>query len=384
MPERLANRSAGFDHRAVEIALPIILFVAGFGVGAWVIWAVKQRELEAREKAEADLESAFGNLSKQALSENQQQFLELAKHEFEKLQSSSGDQLAQKKELIDSSLKTIEKSLRQLGEGTTGLREQMQLSRERMDHLNTTTDQLRAILSSSQARGQWGERMVEDILNFLGLVERVNFTKQTQEGGDRPDFTFLLPKEKRLNMDVKFPIAHYEEFLCAEEEGVKSGAKKQFLADVRNHVKAVSQRSYVDPAGGTVDYVLLFIPNESIYSFINQEDHELIDFAMQRKIVLCSPLTLYAILSLIRQSVASFAVEQKAGDLQRLVQDFSQQWEKYGEKVEAMGKSLGAAQNHFEGLQTTRANTLEKPMRKILDLKLDQQDDASALPDTKE
>ena len=110
----------------MEIALPIILFVAGFGVGAWVIWAVKQRELEAREKAEADLESAFGNLSKQALSENQQQFLELAKHEFEKLHSSSGDQLAQKKELIDSSLKNIEKSLRQLGEGTTGLREQMQ------------------------------------------------------------------------------------------------------------------------------------------------------------------------------------------------------------------------------------------------------------------
>lgn len=364
--------------------MPILLFVAGFCIGAFVVWAIKNRELEAREKTGAELEAAFGNLSKQALSENQQQFLELAKNEFEKLQSSSGQQLNQKKELIDASLKNIENSLRQLGEGTTGLREQMQLSRERIDNLNTTTDHLRAILSSSQARGQWGERMVEDILNFLGLVERVNFTKQTQEGGDRPDFTFLLPKDKRLNMDVKFPIAHYEEFLNTEEEGVKALEKKQFLADVRNHVKAVSQRSYVDPAGGTVDYVLLFIPNESIYSFINQEDHELIDFAMQRKIVLCSPLTLYAILSLIRQSVASFAVERKAGDLQQLVQDFSQQWEKYGEKLEAMGKSLGATQNHFEGLQTTRANTLEKPMRKILDLKLDQQENPSTLPDAEE
>jgi DNA recombination protein RmuC len=82
-----------------------------------------------------------------------------------------------------------------------------------------------------------------------------------------------------------------------------------------------------------VDYVLLFIPNESIYSFINQEDHELIDFAMRKHIVLCSPLTLYAILSLIRQSVASFAVERKAGDLQKLVQDFSQQWEKTAKKL---------------------------------------------------
>ncbi len=368
----------------VEIFLPILLFVLGFGVGGFAVWQMKQKELEARHKSDKDLEATFGNLSRQALSENQQQFLELAKNEFEKLQSGSGKQLDQKKELIDASLKNIERSLRDLGDGTTGLREQMNLSQKRIDNLNTTTDQLRAILSSSQARGQWGERMVEDILNFLGLVERVNFTKQSQEGDDRPDFTFLLPKDKRLNMDVKFPITHFEQFLNAEEEGVKAVEKKQFLCDVRNHVNAVSKRSYIDPAGGTVDYVLLFIPNEGIYSFINQEDHELIDFAMERKIVLCSPLTLYAILSLIRQSVASFAVEKKAGDLQQLVQTFSQQWEKYGEKVDAMGKSLGATQNHFDNLRGARANALERPMRKILDLKLDQQKDPSALPESDE
>ena len=368
--------------RPVNIWLPILLFVLGFGAGAFVIWQVKQRELEAQRKAGEELEAAFGDLSRKALLENQHQFLELAKLEFEKLQTGSGKQLEQKKELIDASLLNIERSLRVLGEGTVGLREQMQISQQRMENLNTTTGQLRAILSSSQARGQWGERMVEDILNFLGLEERINFTKQTQEGGDRPDFTFLLPKDKRLNMDVKFPIAHYEGFLAAESEGVKAAEKKQFLTDVRNHVKAVSQRSYIDPAGGTVDYVLLFIPNESIYSFINQEDHGLLDYAMERKIVLCSPLTLYAVLSLIRQSVASFVVEKQAGDLQQLVQDFSQQWEKFVEKMDAMGKSLGATQNHFDTLKTTRSNTLEKPMGKILDLKLDQQEDTPALGNT--
>jgi DNA recombination protein RmuC len=124
-----------------------------------------------------------------------------------------------------------------------------------------------------------------------------------------------------------------------------------------------------------VDYVLLFIPNESIYSFINQEDHDLIDFAMKKQIVLCSPLTLYAILSLIRQSVASFAVERKAGDLQKLVQDFSIQWEKYGEKIDALGKTLSTVNNHYDQIKTTRATALERPMRKILDLKLEQQDE---------
>ncbi len=150
-----------------------------------------------------------------------------------------------------------------------------------------------------------------------------------------------------------------------------------FIAAVRNHVKTVSERSYIDPAGGTVDYVLLFIPNESIYSFINQEDHTLIDFAMKKRIVLCSPLTLYAILSLIRQSVASFAVEKRAGDLQQLVQLFSEQWEKYSDKVDSVGKSLGTVQKHFDELSTTRSKALERPMNKILDLHLDEQHDDS-------
>jgi DNA recombination protein RmuC len=91
--------------------------------------------------------------------------------------------------------------------------------------------------------------------------------------------------------------------------------------------------------------------------------------------VLCSPLTLYAILSLIRQSVASFAVERKAGDLQKLVQDFSQQWEKYGEKIDALGRTLSTVNNHYDQVKTTRATALERPMQKILDLKLDQQDE---------
>ena len=161
----------------------------------------------------------------------------------------------------------------------------MESSTKRIENLTETTNQLRQILSSSQARGQWGERMVEDILNLLGML-RKNYDKQTTEGTDRPTSRFL-PKGKRLNMDVKFPITHYEQFLSAEDEPTRAAEKKQFLTDIRGHVKAVSGRSYIDPAGGTVDYVLLFIPNESIYSFINQEDHELMDFALEKRIVLC-------------------------------------------------------------------------------------------------
>ena len=355
----------------MEVALPIILFVAGFVVGGFVVWQMKQRELEDRRRSEEELEASFGNLSRQALTENQSQFLELARGEFQKLEKHSGEQLNQKKELIDTSLQNITTSILQLNQGTARLHGQVESSTKRIENLTETTNQLRQILSSSQARGQWGERMVEDILNLLGMLEGKNYDKQTTEGSDRPDFTFHLPKGKRLNMDVKFPITHYEQFLSTEDEPTRAAEKKQFLADIRGHVKAVSGRSYIDPAGGTVDYVLLFIPNESIYSFINQEDHELMDFALERRIVLCSPLTLYAILSLIRQSVASFAVEQRAGDLQQLVQKFSEQWVKYNEKVESVGKSLANTQKHFDDLNSTRTKALERPMDKIIGLNLE-------------
>jgi DNA recombination protein RmuC len=132
----------------------------------------------------------------------------------------------------------------------------------------------------------------------------------------------------------------------------------------------VAKRSYINPEGGTVDYVLLFIPNESIYAFLNQEDIDLIDFSLENKILLCSPITLYAVLSLIRQAVSNFAMEQKAGEMQIQVGVFAKQWLKFVEKLDALGKTLGTVSNHYEELRGTRLRALEKPMDYIKDLQL--------------
>ena len=230
--------------------------------------------------------------------------------------------------------------LKSLSENTVALKSQMEESRKSVGELSDTTSKLRQILSSSQSRGQWGERMVEDILDFIGLTEGINYKQQVQSGSDRPDFTFFLPDKKMLNMDVKFPLAHYEKYIASDNEKDKNVEKKAFLKDVRNRVKEFSKRSYIDPEGSTVDYVLLFIPNEGIYSFLNQEDNSLIDYSLENKIMLCSPITLYAILSLIRQAVSNFAMEQKAGEMQELVGVFKNQWEKFTVKIDVLGKSI--------------------------------------------
>ena len=208
--------------------------------------------------------------------------------------------------------------------------------------------------------------MVEDILKFIGLMENVNYKKQvTIESGERPDFTFMLPKEKIINMDVKFPLAHYEKYIETNDEGVMVNEKKDFLKDVKNHIKVISSRNYIDPSSGTLDYVLMFIPNESIYSFINQEDGSIIDFALKNKVLLCSPLTLYAILSLINQATQNFAIEERASDVMRLLSKFKDQWGKYVETIDKMGRSIQTVQNDYENLVTTRKRQLEKPLNEI-------------------
>ena len=348
----------------------IILFIIGFVLGGGLIWFLRQKELDAVKQNREEIRQAFGDLSNEVLVESQKNFLELAEHKFSALLENSDEQLDKKKELIDSTLKDMKDRLKNLSENTVALKSQMEESRKSVGDLSNTTIKLRQILSSSQARGQWGERMVEDILNFIGLTEGINFKQQEQAGKDRPDFTFFLPDKKVINMDVKFPLNHYEKYIEAETDTEKESEKKAFLKDVRNRIKEVSDRSYIDPEGGTVDYVLLFIPNESIYSFLNQEDGTLIDFSLERKIILCSPITLYAVLSLIRQAVSNFAMEQKAGEMQELVGVFRKQWGQFKLKIDSMSKSLGALTNHYEDLRGPRLRELEKPMEKISELQL--------------
>ena len=340
--------------------------------GGFFVWFFRNREIKAFEHNRANMKDEFQTLSNKVLLDNQEKFMELASLKFSDLLQNSDNQLENKKKLIDSTLKDMKENLENLSKNTAHLEGQMKASKESVGKLTDTTSQLRQILSSSQARGQWGERMVEDILDFIGLVEGINYSQQVQvtSGRDRPDFTFFLPDEMVINMDVKFPLVHYERYIAADNQIEKSVEKKAFLSDVRNRINEVSKRGYIDPKGGTVDYVLLFIPNESIYAFLNQEDHALIDFSLEKKILLCSPITLYAILSLIRQAISNFSMEKKAGEMQELVGQFKDQWNKFSGKISSMGTSLNALNNHYENLRGPRIRELEKPMDKIIELEL--------------
>lgn len=253
------------------------------------------------------------------------------------------------------------------------LANELQRQHEGIDALSRHTHQLREALASSRVRGQWGERMAEDVLRLAGLVEGVNYRKQsTLAGAGRPDYTFLLPNGLVMHMDVKFPLDNYVRHLEADNDVERARWRDQFLRDVRDRVKELLARGYLDAAGETVDCLLLFIPNETVYAFVQEHDRAAIDDAMRHKIVLCSPLTLYAVLAVVRQAVDNFRLERTSNEILRLLQEFSLQWEKYSTQLERVQQRFDGVAKEYSALMTTRHRALQRPLDKIDALRVEE------------
>src|SRR6185369_14231584 len=264
---------------------------------------------------------------------------------------------------------------------TGELTSQLQAAGRHTQVLAETTQSLREALSSTTARGQWGERMAEDVLRLAGFVDGVNYRRhQPMPGsGGIPDYTFLLPQGLTLHMDVKFPLNNYLRVLDATSDVEREHARKEFLKDVRLRLREVTRREYVDPAGGTVDCVLLFILNEQVYGFIQEQDRSILDDALRAKVVFCSPLTLFAVLAVIRQAVDNFQLSRTSHEILQRLQGFEKQWDRFVEQMDKVGRNLKTASNAFEELEGTRRRGVERELERIDTLRRDQ--DAALTPD---
>jgi len=344
-------------------------------------------ESEAQRKTHIDailenIKASFGNLSFDALSKSTEEFLKLAKSRLESEREISLKELDGKKGLIDQQLQQMTSKLENV---STVIKE---LEKDRVEkfgqltsHLNTatqqttalmqTTNQLREALASTKARGQWGERMAEDVLQLAGFIENVNYLKEKaiEGAGSRPDFTFFLPGNLKLNMDVKFPLTNYIKFLETDVEPEKVKFRSDFLKDVKARIKEVTSREYINPEQNTVDYVLLFIPNEQVYSFIHEQDSSILDEGLKNRVIFCSPITLFAVLAVIRQSVSNFALEKTSNEILSLFGVFKKHWDEFLKKLDVLGKRIEDTQKEYESLATTRRRQLERPLNKIDDLR---------------
>jgi len=344
-----------------------------------------QEERQRLETLRRELSETFKSLSLEALSKNTDEFMKRADdfmklaEEKLKLQTTEGKkELEGKKGLIDQSIQLIDKTLSEIktkiddvGKGSIEVSTLIKKHEEVTSKLKDTTEHLSHALASSKKRGEWGERMAEDVIRLIGMVEGINYIKQKtlESSQGRPDYTFLLPNKLKINMDVKFPLDNYMHYLNATSDHDRNRYKEELLRNTKVMIKQLTTRDYINPADNTVDYVIMFIPNEQVYSFINEADTTIMDEALKQKVILCSPFSLYAVLAVIRQAIENFNLERTASEILRLLGEFSKQWTVYKDKFRIMGERLDAAKREYETLITTRSNMLEKPLKKIEDLR---------------
>ncbi len=352
-----------------------LFFFLGLAAGAagtafYFIGRQKTGQKLADSQAEAllqKLESKLGSLSLEALSKSGDQ---LAKQ--------AASQLEGKKELIDQQLGQMNEQLKKVSTLVTDLEKgsaqkfgelskELKNTNEQTSALLQKTTSLNEVLANSRARGQLGEWMAEDVLRVAGFQEGINYLKQKMiEGvGSKPDFTFLLPKNAKLNMDVKFPLDNYMRFYNAKAPTEKDRYRADFFRDVKAKLKEITSRDYINPAQNTVDYVIFFVPNEQIFSFIQEEEPDMTSAALKNKVIFCSPVTLFAILAVIRQAVDNFGLEQTSNEILSLLSSFKAQWAKFVQKLETVGKRIDDAQKEYQTLTTTRRRQLERPLNEI-------------------
>ncbi|HMP01635.1 MAG TPA: DNA recombination protein RmuC [Gemmatales bacterium] len=245
--------------------------------------------------------------------------------------------------------------------------EQLHNSARQTTDLMNVTQALSNALSHPTIRGQWGERMVEDVLRPAGFQEGINYEKQATMANtsNRPDYTFLLPRGLKVNLDAKFPLDNYLAYYKATSQAEQQEYKKRFLSDVRSRIKEVVNRGYISPDDNTVDCVLVFIPNEQVFSFINAVDSKLFDDAIRDRVVLCSPWTLYPVLAIIRAAVDNFILEKTTAELLPLMRKFDSQWEEFNKAIGRMGKKIDEAQKECRQLLDSRSSQFEKVLAQI-------------------
>jgi DNA recombination protein RmuC len=366
----------------MEIALVICLVAAV----AALTWLIARRNVPALDPAPAPSISA--DVISQAAMLAVEQAITMSREQLGAHTQASEASLAGRQQLIDQRLGEVQMGVRvdidrlsqlvqQLGEATSErfgqVDRSLQVHSEITQTLSSTTNSLREALASSNARGQWGERMAEDVLRLAGFHEGVNYHKRTGvvgEGRGIPDFTFLLPRGHVLFMDVKFPMAAYLKYLDATTDAERSAHRATFVRDVRARVRELARREYAATDDrSTVDNVLLFVPNETISAFIHESDVGLIEEAMASKVVICSPLTLFAFLGVIRQAFDNFVIEETSQEILQLLGKFGQQWGKYTEQIDKVKRNFDTVYRSFDELSTTRRRQLERPLNAIEDLR---------------
>lgn len=311
--------------------------------------ANQQQEMaEIREKFTLE----FKAIANELLEDKSKRFNEQNQQQMEQILSPLRERLKDFEQKVDS---THKESLEKHASLFNELKNLKELNQSMSEEARNLT---RALKGENKTQGNWGEVILERILERSGLTRDQEYRVQesfTTEDGRRlqPDITILLPDQKFLVIDSKVSLTEYERYSSATDDKEREQALKRHLLSIRAHIKQLSEKKYEQLHGqGSPDFVLLFVPVEPAFNLAVQHDNELFGDAFDRNIVLVSTSTLLATLRTVaslwqqeKQNQNAQEIARQAANLYDKFVDFSNDLVKVGSQLDMTKRTYGEAMN---------------------------------------
>ncbi len=312
--------------------------------------------------------------NKEILKEERERFLELNEEKMKR----NEQYLDGKKDLIKEMVEKIEREIAESHKKIEctekeRISEFSNLKAVLDEHKNITgklkdsTDNLKNILSNNQLRGKYGEEVAENILKMIGFVKDLDYTLNISQdtNANRPDITIRLPDKTKINIDAKFPYQSLQKYQETDDNLGKKKYLDQFKIDVKQKMKQVTSRDYINPEEKTLDFVILFVPNEMIFSFICDKLSETTKDALSKKIIITGPFSFAAIARMIRQSYDNFRIQEDLHRVVNLIGKFKQEFVKYSEEFDKLGNRIKSVSDQYEAVSGTRTRQLNRVVDQI-------------------
>ena len=356
----------------------IIALVGGIFLGAGLVYFLKNDTGKDSEEINEGIKQNLTEILPVALNQASEELVRMANEKLGSESKQNRIDLENKRSEIERLVKTIQEDLK------VSKKELEQSEKERINsfsalnnslneykevtaQLSVSTENLKKVLSNNQLRGQFGEQVADDLLKMAGFVRGVDYEFNKEQAGSetRPDFAIFLPDRTRINIDSKFPYANLQRMSEAEDDEMKSKYRVQFERDVKEKIKQVTTRDYINPDDKTVDFVILFIPNEMIFSYIYDKLPEVWQGAMSQKVVLAGPFSFTAILRMIKQSYENFRVQKNIYDIISHVKAFEKEFGLFSESFYKIGERINSLQKQYSTVSTTRFNQMVRRIDKV-------------------
>lgn len=312
----------------------------------------------AQDKAIADLREAFKALSAEALQKTQPEFLRLANETLSKFQESAKGDLAQRQQAIATLVKPLEEQLKtyqqRLQQSETAhsttlgeVKKHLETLNLQSQSLSNETLQLRRVLSSNQARGHWGEETLRRVVEAAGMSAHCDFSEQAQSGEGKPDLIVKLPGDRLIIVDAKVPDLDFLDVVESADPVKRAEALASHAAKLKATIKLLADRDYPRQFPNALDYVVLFVPAESLFSAALEGDRDLIVWAAQRQIMLATPASLIALLRSVSVSWQQHAQSENARAIAEAAQELFNRVAKFTEHFEKIRSGLEKANSAY-------------------------------------